>query len=135
MIESLALILLCQLIGEVLVRLTHLPVPGPVIGMGLLFAGLVLRGGPSEKLTATANGLLQHLSLLFVPAGVGIVAAAGQVKGHWMTVILAVAVSTLLTLAVTAAVTRAVMNWQKRRAASPGKSDEGKRDGKEDGHA
>src|SRR5579859_1548707 len=72
MIESLALILLCQLIGEVLVRLLHLPVPGPVIGMGLLFAGLVLRGGPPEKLEQTAGGLLSHLSLLFVPAGVGI---------------------------------------------------------------
>ena|SRR5579859_5874831 len=101
MIESLALILLCQLIGEVLVRLTHLPVPGPVIGMGLLFAGLVLRGGPPEKLTATANGLLSHLSLLFVPAGVGIMLHLDLIAAQWLPILAALLVSTAITIGIT----------------------------------
>jgi len=112
MIESLALILLCQLIGEVLVRLTHLPVPGPVIGMGLLFAGLVLRGGPSEKLTATANGLLQHLSLLFVPAGVGIMLHLGLIEAQWLPILAALLVSTAITIAIT--------GWLMQRLADKG---------------
>jgi holin-like protein len=49
-----------------------LPVPGPVIGMALLFAALAWRGGPSLPLRESAQKLLQHLSLLFVPAGVGV---------------------------------------------------------------
>ena len=102
MIESLALILVCQLIGEVLVRLTHLPVPGPVIGMGLLFAGLVLRGGPSEKLEVTANGLLSHLSLLFVPAGVGIMLHLDLIAAQWLPIAAALVISTALTIGVTA---------------------------------
>jgi holin-like protein len=102
MIESLALILLCQLIGEVLVRLTHLPVPGPVIGMGLLFIGLVLRGGPSEKLEFTANGLLSHLSLLFVPAGVGIMLHLDLIAAQWLPIAAALLISTALTIGVTA---------------------------------
>jgi holin-like protein len=102
MIESLALILLCQLIGEVLVRLTHLPVPGPVIGMGLLFAGLVLRGGPSEKLEVTATGLLSHLSLLFVPAGVGIMLHLDLIAAQWVPIATALVISTALTIGVTA---------------------------------
>jgi len=101
MIESLALILLCQLVGEVLTRLTHLPVPGPVIGMGLLFVGLVLRGGPPEKLEKTADGLLSHLSLLFVPAGVGIMLHLDLIAEQWLPILAALLVSTALTIAVT----------------------------------
>jgi holin-like protein len=101
MIESLALIFLCQLAGEVLVRLTHLPVPGPVIGMGLLFAGLVIRRGPSEKLESTANGLLSHLSLLFVPAGVGIMLHLDRIAAQWLPILAALLVSTALTIGVT----------------------------------
>ncbi len=102
MIESLALILLCQLAGEVLVRLTHLPVPGPVIGMGLLFAGLVMRGGPSQKLESTADALLSHLSLLFVPAGVGIMQHLNLILSQWLPISAALVVSTALTIGVTA---------------------------------
>jgi holin-like protein len=73
MLNALTLILLVfQLIGEVLAQLFALPVPGPVIGMALLFVALALRGGPSVELRDTAQNLLQHLSLLFVPAGVGV---------------------------------------------------------------
>lgn len=72
MIGALTLLLVFQLIGEVIARAFNAPIPGPVIGMGLLLAALVLKGGPSAELQQTAGHLLQHLSLLFVPAGVGI---------------------------------------------------------------
>lgn len=101
MIASLALIFLCQLAGEVLVRLTHLPVPGPVIGMGLLFAGLVWRGGPPAKLERTADGLLSHLSLLFVPAGVGIMLHLDLILSQWQPILAALVISTALTIGIT----------------------------------
>lgn len=101
MIASLALILLCQLIGEVLARLLHLPVPGPVIGMGLLFAGLTLRGGPPQELERTARGLLSHLSLLFVPAGVGIMLHLDLILTQWKPILAALVLSTALTIGVT----------------------------------
>jgi len=112
MIESLALILVCQLAGEVLVRLIHLPVPGPVIGMGLLFAGLVVRGGPSEKLETTAGSLLSHLSLLFVPAGVGIMLHLDLILSQWLPILASLVISTALTIGVTA--------WLMQRLAKPG---------------
>jgi len=101
MIASLALILLCQLTGEVLVRLTHLPIPGPVIGMGLLFAGLVIRGGLPAKLETTADGLLSHLSLLFVPAGVGIMRHLDLILAQWKPIAAALVLSTALTIGAT----------------------------------
>ncbi len=111
MIASLALILLCQLAGEIMTRLTHLPVPGPVIGMALLFVGLVIKGGPPPELEETSGGILKHLSLLFVPAGVGIMRHLDLISEQWLPILLAVLVSTALTIGITA--------WVMQRAAKP----------------
>lgn len=96
------LLLLCQLVGEVLARLLSLPLPGPVIGMLILFVGLLLRGGVPTELQATASGLLQHLSLLFVPAGVGVVTHIALVAEEWLPITVALVVSAVATIAVTA---------------------------------
>lgn len=75
MIRGLTVLLLCQFVGEVLVALTHLPLPGPVVGMVLLLGYLLWRRpGPESGTVRAAEGLLKHLQLLFVPAGVGVVA-------------------------------------------------------------
>src|SRR6202165_1792911 len=91
MIASLSLILLCQLAGEVVVRGLILPVPGPVIGLMLLLLLLlardrfaVLARGPlqGDGVENASRGLLANLSLLFVPAGVGVVPEVGLVAAH-----------------------------------------------------
>lgn len=75
MIVGLTWLLACQLLGEVVVRLTGLPVPGPVVGMVLLFALLRWRHADDEAaVVRTADALLSHLQLFFVPAGVGVIA-------------------------------------------------------------
>lgn len=102
MISALSALLLFQLTGEVLARGLGLPVPGPVIGMLLLFFFLVLRGGPSEELRTTSQSLLQHLSLLFVPAGTGIMLHLHRVSDEWLPLLVSLLLSTLVTLAVTA---------------------------------
>ena len=104
MIGTIALLLAFQLAGEVLVRLVELPVPGPVIGMLLLFTALGIRGSVPEEGAAVANGILSHLSLLFVPAGVGIIVHAARLQGIWPALLLTLVVSTLLAVAVTALV-------------------------------
>jgi holin-like protein len=68
MLGTLTWLLLFQLVGEVTVRWLKLPLPGSVVGMVLLFAVLVLRGGVPEHLRAASHTLLQHLMLLLVPA-------------------------------------------------------------------
>jgi holin-like protein len=106
MLASLAVLLVFQCLGEGLVYLLGLPVPGPVAGMLLLFAALMAFPALQERIEDTANELLRHLSLLFVPAGVGIVVAASSGKGHWLALLAGLIGSTLLTLAVTAVVLR-----------------------------
>ena len=102
MLAALTQLLLFQLLGEVLTRVLALPVPGPVIGMVLLFGFLVLRRGPGRELQSTAQGLLQHLSLLFVPAGTGIILHLHRLREEWLAITVALLLSTFITLAVTA---------------------------------
>lgn len=106
MLQAITILLLCQLAGEALVRLFGLAVPGPVIGMVLLFAGLAIGGGASAALADTAGGILKNLSLLFVPAAVGIIQHAGRIRAEWLAIAVALIVSTLLTMAVAAAAFR-----------------------------
>lgn len=104
MIPALTLLLVFQLVGEVLSRALDLPIPGPVIGMGLLFLALVIRGEAGESLRTTANGILQHLSLLFVPAGTGVMLHFERLADEWLPLTVALVVSTLLSIAVSALV-------------------------------
>lgn len=104
MLSALTQLLVFQLAGEVIARGLNLPLPGPVLGMLLLFAALVLRGGPGKELQGTGQTLLQHLSLLFVPAGTGIIVHLHRVADEWLPLLLSLVASTLATLVVTALV-------------------------------
>lgn len=106
MLAALTVLLVYQLIGEVLVQLLALPVPGPVIGMLLLFVTLLLRGTAPEWLRTTANGLLAHLSLLFVPAGVGVMLHFKRLGAEWLPISVALVASTVITIGVAALVMR-----------------------------
>jgi len=102
MLESIALLLLCQLLGELIVIFLNIPVPGPVVGMILLFTGLVIFGEIPDKLSETANGLLEQFSLLFVPAGVGVMTHLTLLGEQWIPLSTSLIISTILTIAVTA---------------------------------
>lgn len=111
MIASLALILLCQLAGEAMVRAVGLPMPGPVIGLVLLLVLLLARDrikplarGPLRDggVETASHGLLAHLSLLFVPVGVGVITHLDLIAAHGPRLALAVLGSTLIGLAVSA---------------------------------
>ena len=73
MIFNITLILVFQLAGEVVARAFSLPVPGPVIGMGLLLVAFTLSRPLAARIVPTTQSILAHLSLLFVPAGVGVI--------------------------------------------------------------
>jgi len=117
-ISALSTLLVFQLAGEVLARSLNLPIPGPVIGMLMLFVALVLRGGPGKDLQTTSQNLLQHLSLLFVPAGTGIMVHLHRVSDEWLPLLASLLVSTLATLIVTAL----VMKLCQGSSAAPGEA-------------
>jgi putative effector of murein hydrolase LrgA (UPF0299 family) len=99
MILNITIILAAQLAGEVLARALSLPVPGPVIGMALLLAAFLARRGLADRVLPTAQGILGHLSLLFVPAGVGVISHAEALGRSGPALLLALVASTVLALA------------------------------------
>ena len=92
------LLLACQLMGEIVVRSLGLPVPGPVLGLGLLL--VLLRVWPSlaEKLRPTVGVILANLSLMFVPAGVGVIGNLEVVSRDWLALLIILILSTLLAM-------------------------------------
>ncbi|MGN7869443.1 CidA/LrgA family protein [Paracoccus sp. 22332] len=111
MIAALSLILAFQLAGEALSRALDLPLPGPVVGLCLLVAACVLRPSLADRLRPTAQGLLSHLSLFFVPAGVGVVAHLPVLREHGIGLALAILGSTVLAIAAGALAFQAVARW------------------------
>jgi holin-like protein len=107
--SAFAILIGLQLVGEVLRQTLHLPLPGPLIGMFLLTVVLVFRGsaGPLAEraippsLLKVANGLIANMGLLFVPAGVGIIAEVYVLRHAWLPILVGLLVSTVLGLAVT----------------------------------
>ena len=108
MLNTLTLLLIYQLAGELLVRALGLPIPGPVVGMTLLFLTLLAKGHVGEELRTSTAGLLQHLSLLFVPAAAGIMLHLQRIADEWLPISVALVVSTFAGLAVTALVLKAM---------------------------
>jgi holin-like protein len=106
MINTLATLLVFQTIGEGMAFAFSLPVPGPVIGMVLLFFYLLLKKDAVQKLAPVSLELLKHLSLLFIPAGVGIMVHAQRVAAEWMPIAAALVASTIVSIAVTAIVVK-----------------------------
>ncbi len=116
MLNTLTLLLLYQLGGEVLVRATGLPIPGPVIGMTLLLLTLLVRDQVSHDTRTHAGSFLQHMSLFFVPAGVGVMVHLPRVANEWLPITLALVISTFAGMAVTAWVILAMLPKGANRA-------------------
>lgn len=98
---SITVLLACQLAGETIAKLFSLPVPGPVIGMAILFVGLLIRRGLPAELDKSAAFLLSHMSLLFIPAGTGVVVHAKLIAAEWLPISTALLLGTAITIAVT----------------------------------
>jgi len=104
MIEAGILLLLCQLAGESMVRAVDLPVPGPVLGTVLMLAFLALRKNVPTSLDKTSHDLLANFSLLFVPAGAGIILHVQRLEAEAVALLTALVLSTALTITVAALV-------------------------------
>ena len=126
MVLGFTILLLCQLVGEALARGFGLPVPGPVLGLVLLVAALhVAHRFPRSRdvqletmsVTRVADGLLANLSLLFVPAGVGVIDQIGVLRAEALPLAVALIVSTAVTLLTTVLVFVGIKRMLARRAA------------------
>ena len=98
MILQCAVLLLFLAVGEILVKLTGVPIPSSIIGM--LFLGLslkygIIRLGWVERISKL---LVDNLGFFFIPAGVGIMTRLGLLGREWLPIVGASVISTILVL-------------------------------------
>lgn len=117
-LNGITLLLIYQLIGELTARWFKLPIPGPVLGMALLFISLILYKRVPEALEAASTALLSHLSLLFIPAGVGLMLYFDAIAKEWLPIIVTLIFSTLISMAVIALCMQSLMKVFKPKADS-----------------
>ena len=101
MVRGFALLLLFQLGGEIMSRAFDLPLPGNVLGMGLLLLALWRKLVRVEWLEEAADLLLSNLALFFVPAGVGVMLYGDLIAAEWLPISVATFVSTFVVMAAT----------------------------------
>lgn len=115
MIGAISLLFVCEFLGDGLCRLMGLPLPGSVLGMLVLLAWLALLPRERQTLTQVTSWLTAHLSVMFVPAAVGLIAQGAVLSRYGLGLAVATALSVLLTLVVTAL----VFQWTLRLVERP----------------
>ncbi|CAM3409973.1 CidA/LrgA family protein [Halomonas lysinitropha] len=120
LIMGMCVLLACQFAGELVARGLTLPIPGPVIGMVILLVALMIRGRVPASLRLTGEGLLRYLTLLFVPAGVGLMVHFELIGADLWPIAVTLVASTALTLGVTAWVLQRLQHGHARRNGRPG---------------
>jgi len=101
-IRGMAILLIMQFLGEIISRGLSIPIPGNVLGMGLLLLALCFGMVRLDWVQEAADLLLSHLALFFVPAGVGVMVYFGLIQKEWLPIVVATVVSTFAVMAVTA---------------------------------
>jgi len=121
MLRSLFIIFFYQLLGEVIQKIFEINIPGPVIGLILLLLSFIFF---SKKLTqskkiikeisVTSNKIINYLSLLFVPIGVGVVMHINYLGDNLFKIFSIIIIGTLATLVFTALVMEKIINLEKK---------------------
>lgn len=111
MLGAIGLLLVCQLAGEAIHRFLAIPLPGSVIGLAILLVWLAVVRRDQTDLAKVTGWLTAHMPLMFLPAAVGLMEEGPLLARHGLAIAVAMVVSTLLTLVVTAL----VFSWAVRR--------------------
>jgi putative effector of murein hydrolase LrgA (UPF0299 family) len=115
LLRGLSWLVLCQLLGTVLNVLLLPMLPGPIIGMLLLFVFLMLRGEVGESLSIASSSLLKYLPLILVPPAVGVMVYASDIAADFWAVVGALVLSLLLSLAFAGWLMQKLIERQQRR--------------------
>jgi holin-like protein len=100
-LRQLARLLLFVFLGDFLNRSLGIPLPGNILGLFLLLIALLTGLVKLEQVEGVGQFILSHMTVLFVPAGVGLLAIFGVIQGNWLILILIALLTTILVLALT----------------------------------
>ena len=100
-IEQIGVIIGITYLGEIISRMISLPIPGPVIGMLILFILLYFNFIRVNSIQLFSELLLSNLAFFFIPPGVGLISAMDTLAGNWLKLIAVIIITTILTIVTT----------------------------------
>lgn len=114
-IRQFVIILAVSFLGEALKIMIPLPVPASIYGLVLMFLALETGILKLEQVRETAKYLIEIMPLMFIPAGVGLLEAWGDLKPIWIQVILIMMISTIVVIGISGRVTQMVIRLERKR--------------------
>ena len=108
-VKQIGIILGITMVGEILYQVLPLPVPAGVYGLFIMLAALMSKAVKLESVEGTGNFLMDTMTMMFIPATVGIVECIGEVKAVLVPFLIIIGISTLLVMAVTGCMAQWVM--------------------------
>lgn len=124
MLYAIAVLFAFQLLGEFLVRISGLPLPGALVGTLLLLVGLLFYKRLPKPLEDTAQVLLQNMMLLFIPVIAGVMLEFGHLRREWLPFVLACVLGAAITFTATALTFRFFLQRQRTLQSSNEGNDE-----------
>ncbi len=114
-VRQFVIILAVSFLGEALKIMLPLPVPASIYGLVLMFLALETGILKLEQVRETAKYLIEIMPLMFIPAGVGLLEAWGDLKPIWIQVILIMMISTIVVMGISGRVTQMVIRLERKR--------------------
>ena len=124
MIDGLLILLLFQFFGEVIIRLTGIPLPASVVGMVLLLLALLLEAPFTQRVAPAAGALIKHISLLIFPLGVGIVLQWHRYEEYALALGVAVVLGTLRSMIVVTLMLKKLLGGKHQEAIGSHRGDD-----------
>ncbi len=116
LLRGITWLVLFQLLGTALNVLVLPVLPGPIIGLVLLFVALLVRGQASESLQVAASSLLRYLPLLLVPPAVGVMAYTEAILEDFWAIVGVLVISLVVSLVFTGWLMQTLIRRQQRKA-------------------
>ena len=114
-LTAMTVLILMQLLGEALIGVTGVPLPGSLVGLLLLFVYFVWRGRVPRGLRDTAGHVLPHMAVLFIAPVAALVQHIERIQAEWLAVLVACLLSGMLTIMVTAYTLRWMLARRERQ--------------------
>jgi holin-like protein len=98
LISQLGIILLLYFIGELIVFILQIKIPGSIIGMLILLVSLQLNIIKVEDIKEVATFFLNNMLILFIPLGVGLASQWDLISKEWLAILISIILSTFIVL-------------------------------------
>ena len=115
-IRQFGIIIAVAFLGEVLNYCIPLPIPASIYGLVIMLILLMTKTIQVQNVKGASSFLIEIMSLMFIPAGVGLIVSWNAIKEIWIPLLSIIIITTALVMAVTGRVTQRIIQNDYRKS-------------------